>query len=80
MIPSLPINDHCHSFSCWLAARRAGARIHTLNLQRTALAIISRNQPCSHLHRPVHPHESAKISLQPSCPQIVSITGVSKSP
>jgi hypothetical protein len=29
MIPSLPINNHCHSFSCWLAARRAGARTHT---------------------------------------------------
>jgi len=80
MMPSLPINEHCHTYSGWLAARRAGARIHTLNLQRTALAIISRNQPCSHLHRPVHPNQGAKISLQPSCPQIVSITGVPKSP
>ena len=38
MMPSLPINEHCHTYSGWLAARRAGARIHTLNLQRTALA------------------------------------------
>jgi hypothetical protein len=35
MIQSLPINDHCQTYSCWLAARHSQARIY-LRYSRTA--------------------------------------------
>ena len=42
MIPSLPINEHCQTYSCWFTARHSQARIHTLNSQTAALANTSR--------------------------------------
>jgi hypothetical protein len=62
MNPSLPINEHCQTYSCRLAARRAQARIHTLNLQTTALAITSRNLQRVHFHQSAHRSSAAKIS------------------
>ena len=46
MILSLAINENCQACFCWLTARRTWVRIHPVNLQTTALAIISRNQQC----------------------------------
>src|SRR5436190_23647372 len=43
MILSLAINENCQACFCWLTARRTWVRIHPVNLQTTALAIISRN-------------------------------------
>jgi hypothetical protein len=79
MMSSLPTNERSHTYSCWFAARRARPRIYPLNLQRTALAIISRNQRYSHLHRSVHCRESKK-HLRPSRPRSLTITAVHKSP
>jgi hypothetical protein len=53
MIPSLPINEHCQTYSCWLAARHSQARIHTLNSHTAALA----NTP--HSPQRVHSHQLA---------------------
>ena len=80
MMPSLPINEHWQTYSCWLGARRAQVRIHPLNSQKTALAITPSNLQRDHLHRPAHPRDSAKISLHPSRPHIISTADVPKSP
>jgi hypothetical protein len=40
MIPSLLINDHYQTYSCWLAACRARARIHPLNSFNTIVGEI----------------------------------------
>jgi len=80
MISSLPINEHCQTYSCWLAARRGQARIHLVNLQTTALAITSRNLQRVHLHQSAHRSNIAKISLYPSQPHLVSTAGLLKSP
>jgi hypothetical protein len=80
MIPSLPINEHCHTYSCGLAARRTQARIHPLNSPTTALAITPHNLQCAHLHQPAHHPDSAKISLHPSPPHLIRTADVPKSP
>jgi hypothetical protein len=79
MMSSRRIKHHYQACFCWLS-RRNRARIHPLNSQPAALAIISRNQQGSHLHRLVHSPERKKTSLHPSCPHIVSVTDVPKSP
>ena len=80
MISSLRIKDHYQTCFCWLPARRTGARIHPLNSQTAALAIISCNQQCTHLHRAAHPPGTQKISLYPCRPHFVSTADVPKSP
>jgi hypothetical protein len=80
MMPSLPIKEHWQRCFCFLTGSRGWVRIHPLNLQTAAVAIISRKQPCTHLHGPVHFADSQRLSLQPSRPHIASITGVTKSP
>ena len=80
MIPSLPISDQHQICLCWLAARRSQARKHSLNLQKAAVAITSRNLPRVHLHQPAHPFSTANISLHPSRTHTVSTADVPKSP
>jgi|GraSoiStandDraft_4_1057263.scaffolds.fasta_scaffold2171123_1 hypothetical protein len=63
MILSLAINENCQACFCWLTARRTWVRMHPVDLQTTALAIISRNQQCTHLQRHVHFRESKILSL-----------------
>jgi hypothetical protein len=38
MISSVQTNEHCQTYSCWLAARHSQARIRTLNSPTDALA------------------------------------------
>ena len=63
MILTLAINENCQAFFCWLTARRTWVRMHPVNFQTTALAIISRNQQCTHLQQHVHCRESKILSL-----------------
>jgi hypothetical protein len=74
------MNDSSQTYFCWLAARRSQARIHTLNLQTAALAITSRNLQRVHFHQSAHRSNTAKISLYPSQPHLVSTADVLKSP
>jgi hypothetical protein len=64
MIPSPLMNDSSQTYSCWLAARRSQARIHTLNLQTAALANTSRNLQRVHFHQSAHRSNTVK-SLHP---------------
>jgi hypothetical protein len=80
MIPSLAINEHWQTRLCFLTGSRIWVCTHPLDSHTAAVAIISRNQPCSHLDRPLHSRESEKTSPHPSRPQIVSVSGVPKSP
>jgi hypothetical protein len=80
MMSSPRIDDRYQICFTWLAARSVRARIHLLNSHAAGVAITPHNLQRAHLHRPVHPADRAKISLHPSCPHIVSITGVPKSP
>src|SRR5438045_1125649 len=64
--PHDPVTSHQRelpSCFCWLTARRTWVRMHPVDLQTTALAIISRNQQCTHLQRHVHFRESKILSL-----------------
>jgi hypothetical protein len=80
MIPSPPINQPCQTYSRWLAARRSQARIHALNSQTAALAITPINLQRARSDRPLYSIDSAKISLYPSRPNIISTADVPKSP
>ena len=80
MIPSPQINNRYLTYSCWLAARHSQARIHPLNSHTAALAITPYNPQRPHSHRPAHPPDSAKISLHPSRPHLVSTAHVPKPP
>ena len=80
MIPSLPINEHCHIYSCWLAARHSQARIHMLNSQTAALVITVHNLPRPHLHRSAQPPNSAKVSLHSVRSHLSSTADGPKSP
>jgi hypothetical protein len=80
MIPSLPLNEHWQTCLCYLIGSRAWICTHPLDLQTAAVAIISRNQPCSHLHRSLQSRESEKTSPHPSRPHILSVSDVPKSP
>jgi hypothetical protein len=80
MMPSLRINEHWQSCFCLLTGSRGRVRIHPLNLQTPAVAIISGKQPFTHLHRRVHFAESQRLSLHPSRPHSHSITSMPKSP
>src|SRR4051794_16481690 len=73
MILTLAINENCQACFCWLTARRTWVRMHPVDLQTTALAIISRNQQCTHLQRHVHFRESKILSLPLARPHITSI-------
>jgi hypothetical protein len=80
MMSSQPPNYRYQTSSCWFTTRRSQARMHLLNSQTTALAIIPPNLQRAHLHRSAHPPDSAKTSLHPSRPNLVSTTHVLKSP
>ena len=79
MIPSLLINDSSQTYCCWLAARHSQARIHLLNFTNNRTAITPFNLLRARSDRP-YPIESAKISLHPSCPDIISTAAAAKSP
>jgi len=80
MIPSLPINEHCQTYSGWFAARRSQARIHLVYSANNCAVLTPINLLRHRSHRPPYRIDSAKISLYPSCRHILSITGVPKSP
>jgi len=80
MISSLPINEHCQTCSCWLAARPSQARIHNLNSPINALANTPYTPQHIHSHQPAHPSSPAKIAPDPSRSHLVSNAGVLKSP
>src|SRR5271165_5225314 len=79
MIPSLPINEHCQTYSCWLAARHSQARVHTLNSQTAALADTPHNPQRVHSHQLAHTDCTAKSSLHVSLSQLATAR-VPKSP
>jgi len=79
MIPSLPIDDISQAYSRRLAARHGQARIRLLNFADNCTAITSRNLQRARSDRP-YPVDSAKMSLHLSCRNILSITGMPKSP
>jgi hypothetical protein len=80
MIPSLPINEHCQTYSCWLAARHSQARIHTLNSQTAALANTPHSPQRVHSHQLAHTDCTAKSSLHRSLSQLATAARVPKSP
>ena len=80
MIPSPQTNNRYLTYSCWLAARLSQARIYPLNSQVASFTIRPRNPQCIHLHQATHPHSTAKSSLHPSHPHLVSTTDVLKPP
>ena len=80
MIPSPQTNNRYLTYSCWLAARHSQARIYPLNSQVAPLTIRPRNPQRNHLHQATHPHSTAKSSLHPSHPHLVSTTDVPKPP
>ena len=80
MNPSLPINDPYQTDPCWLAARRSQNRIQLVNSANKCTALTPINLLRARSDRPPYRIGSAKISLHPSCCQILSITGVPKSP
>src|ERR1051325_10652361 len=77
---SLQISNRYLTYSRWLAARRGQAREHSLNSQTAVLAITPPNLQRVHLHQPTHRFTTAKISLHPSRPHLVSIADLPKSP
>jgi hypothetical protein len=79
MIPSL-LNEHCQTYSSWLAARRSQARTHVVNSANNcaALTLINPLRARSDLTR--YRIDSAKTPLHLSCRHILSVTGMSKSP
>ena len=78
MISSLPINEHCQTCSCWLAARPSQARIHNLNSPINALANTPYTPQRIHSHQPAP--GAAKIAPDPSRSHLVGNAGVPKSP
>jgi hypothetical protein len=83
MIPSLPINDHYRTCFCRLPTRRSRARIHPLNLQRTALANTAHSPQRVHsrqLARTDYTDCTIKSSLHASLSQIPALARMSKSP
>ena len=80
MISSLPINEHCHTYSCWFTARRNQARIHVLNSANNCTALTLINLLRARSDRTPYRIDSTKISLRLSCRHILSITGMPKSP
>jgi hypothetical protein len=80
MIPSLPINDRCQTYSCWFAARRSQARIHPLNSQTAALANTPRSPQRAHSQQLAHTDCTAQPSLRASLSQIAIPARVPKSP
>ena len=80
MTPSLPTSDRFQSYSCWLAARDAQARIHTLNSQTAALANTPHSPQRVHSHQLAHTDCTAKSSLQVLLSQLATAARVPKSP
>jgi hypothetical protein len=80
MIPSPQANNRYLTYSYWLAARHSQARIYPLNSQLAAFTIRPRNPQRIHLLQAAHPDSTAKSSLYPSRPHLVSIADVPKPP
>ena len=80
MIPSPQTNNRYLTFSRWLAARYSQARIYPLNLQVAPFTMRPRNPQRNHLLQAAHPDSTAKSSLHPSHPHLVSTTDVPKPP
>ena len=80
MISSLPINEHCQTYSCWPAARRSHARLHALNSHKTALANTPYSPQRIHSHQLAHTDCTAKSSLHAFVAQLAPAVRVLKSP
>ena len=80
MNPSLPINDPYQTDPCWLAARRAQARIYSLLAQPTPPVITPVNRQRARERQLAHPSCATKPSLHAPRPGLASPTPVSKSP
>jgi hypothetical protein len=80
MIPSPQTNNRYLTHSCWLAARHSQARIYPLNSQLAPFTIRPRNPQRIHLHQAPHPDLSAKSSLHPSHPHLVTTADLPKPP
>ena len=80
MIPSLPINEHCQTYSRWFAARHSQACIHMLNSQTAALANTPRKPQRAHSQQLAHADCTAKLSLHASLSQLATAARVPKSP
>jgi hypothetical protein len=80
MIPSPQTNNRYLTYSCWLAARHSQARIYPLNSQVAPLTIRPPNPRRMHLHQAAHPDSTAKSSLHPSHPHLISTADVPKPP
>jgi hypothetical protein len=80
MIPSPQTNNRYLTYSCWLAARHSQARIYPLNSQLAPLTIRPPNPQRIHLHQAAHPDSTAKSSLHPWHPHLVSTADVPKPP
>jgi len=80
MIPSPQTNNRYLTYSCWLTARHNQARFYPPNSQLAALAIQPRNPQRIHLLQAAQPDSTAKSSLHPSHPHLVSIADVPKPP
>jgi hypothetical protein len=80
MISSLQINNHCQAWFCRFAARRSQAHIYLVNSVNKCTALTPIKLLRARSDQPPHRIDSAKISLHPPCPHILSIAGVPKSP
>ena len=80
MIPAPQANNRYLTYSGWLAARHSQARIYPLNSQLAPFTIAPRNPQSIHLHQDARPDSTAKSSLYPSRPHLVSIADVPKPP
>jgi hypothetical protein len=74
--PSPQTNNRYLTYSSWLPARHSQARLCPLNSQVAAFAIRPQR---IHLHS-AHPDSTAKSSLHPSRPHLVSTADVPKPP
>jgi hypothetical protein len=79
MIPSSQTNNRYLTYSCWLAGRPPQPSSH-LSSEFAAFAIRPRNPQRIHLHQPAHPDSTAKSSLHPLRPHLVSTADVPKPP
>ena len=80
MIPSPLTNDSSQTYSCWLAARRAQARIYSLLAQPAPPIITPVNRQRARGRQLAHPSSATKQSLHAPRPGLASLTPVSKSP
>ena len=87
MIPSPPINEHYHTYSCWRAARHSQARIRIpqaripiLKSPISPLANSARNSQRTRLQQLDNPNWAAKSWLHQSPSHLLSTAPVPKSP